>query len=230
MHADLVALSNLWQSDATIDSLKAEHEGLSAAVKAGAEARAGADVALTSARAALDAVRVQQRGTNRELDEYVGKRDATRRMIDGGTAPDYDAATRQLARCAEIVDQLETRALEELEAEDAARAALAAAEEAVATATRRHEEARAALTARDAPIRAELAAVLPRREEAWAALPPDLRAPYTELRRKKRRALVNTVDGICQSCSMRVPANKVNEVALHKAVHACPGCGGFLLP
>jgi len=230
MHADLVALSNVWQSDVTIDTLKAEHEGLSAALKSAVEDKAGAEQARTQAKAALDAVHGRQRATNRELDEYTGKREATRRMIDGGTAPDYDAATRQLARCTEIVDQLETRALEELEEEDAAKATLAAAEEAVATTTRRQDEARAALGARDAPLRTELAATLPKRELAWSALPADLRAPYTELRRKRRRALVNTVDGICQSCSMRVPANKVNEVALHKAVHACPGCGGFLLP
>jgi predicted nucleic acid-binding Zn-ribbon protein len=230
LHPDLVAISNVWQPDAAIDALKAEHEGLSAAVKKAIEAKGSAEAAKAAAQAAVDTLRTETRANTRELEEYVAKRTSTERMINDGSAPDYAAAERQLAKCSEIVDQLETRALELMETEDSARAALAAATDAVAQATHTLDEARAALGTRDAPLRAELAALLPRKEAAWAQLHHDLRAPYSELRRKKRRVLVNTVEGVCQTCQMRVPANKVNEVALGKALHVCPGCGGYLLP
>lgn len=230
MHPDLVAISNIWQPDSTMDALRAEHETLTASVRRWIEGKAAAEAARAAAIATADAVKVEQRGNARELEEYVQKRKSTQKMIDEGTAPDYAAAERQLARCTEIVDQLETAALELMEREDAARTTLAAATEALATATKSLAEARAALAERDAPIRAELTALLPKRDEALAQLHLDLRAPYAELRRKKKRALVNTVDGVCQSCQMRVPANKVNEVALGKALHVCPGCSGWLLP
>ncbi len=230
MHPDLVAISNIWQPDSTMDALRAEHEALTAAVKRALEAKASAEAAHIAAVATADKVKVEQRANGRELEEYVQKRRATQRMIDEGTAPDYAAAERQLAKCGEIVDQLETAALELMERDDHARITLAAAVESVATTTKALAEARAALAGRDGPIRAELTALLPKRDEALALLHIDLRAPYAELRRKKKRALVNTVDGVCQSCQMRVPANKVNEVALGKALHVCPGCSGWLLP
>lgn len=230
LHPDLVAISNVWQPDAAMDALRAEHEALSSAVKRAIEAKAAANAAQLAAQAAVDQLRTEQRANTRDLEEYVQKRKSTQKMINEGTAPDYAAAERQLAKCSEIVDQLETAALELMEREDTTRAALLAAEEAVTTTTRTLAEARAALASRDAPIRAELAALLPRRDAALAELHPDLRAPYAELRRKKKRALVNTVDGVCQNCQMRVPANKVNEVALGRALHVCPGCNGWLLP
>lgn len=230
MHADLVALSNVWQVDVVQDALRAEHEGLVAAVKAAQTALAAATADVAATRAAADAAHSALRATNRELDEYGQKRDTTRKMIDSGAAPNYEAAERQLAKCLEIIDGLETVALEQIEAEETTAGAASAAVKVEAEAKRTLEAARVALGARDAPIRTELKAALEKRGDAWALLPTDLHAPYSELRRRKRRVLVNTVDGVCQGCQMTVGANRVNEVALGKALHVCPGCHGYVLP
>lgn len=230
MHPDLVAISNVWQRDADTDRLKAEHGVLAGAVTSANTALAAGRARVTAAEAALAAVKEEERKNARQREDYGAKRDATQRMIDSGTAPDYDAATRQLESCIRIVDELETTALELLDRLDAAQAELAAARADVAAAEAALATARAALTARDADLRAELGRVLEAREAAWAELPHEYRTPYTDLRRRKRRALVNVVENTCTECSMRVPPQRLVEVQMARAVHTCPGCQGYILP
>lgn len=230
LHPDLVAISNLWQADVRVDALRGEHEQLVAAATAAIQANKDAVAARDAAKAALDAVKVDEHANTRELDGYAQKRDTTKRMIDEGTAPDYAAAERQLANCIAKVDELETIGLGLLDRIEAATAALTAAEEVRRGAEGAEREARAALAARDGSLRVELKAALATREGAWKELPGDYQIPYTELRRRKRVALVNVVDGTCAACHMRVPPQKLNEVQLQRAVHTCVGCGGYLLP
>jgi hypothetical protein len=220
----------VWQADVRVDTLKAEHERLSAVVAAAIQAQKDALAARDAAKIALDAVKAEDRHNSRELDSYVQKRNATKKMIDEGAAPDYAAAERQLARCRELVDELETTGLELIDRVEAATAALAAAEDACVKAALAEREAKQALAARDPGLRIELGAALKDREAAWAELPVDYRIPYSDLRRRKRVALVNVVDGICSTCHMAVAPQKVNEVQMKRAVHTCVGCGGYLLP
>jgi predicted nucleic acid-binding Zn-ribbon protein len=230
LHPDLVAISNLWQADVQVDTLRAEHEHLVSVATAAIKAHKDAVAARDAAKAALEATKTEDRANNRELDSYVQKRDTTKRMIDEGTAPDYAAAERQLARCRELVDDLETKGLELLDRLEAATKTLAEAEKARVKAEDDEREARKALGARDASLRVELTAALKVREAAWAELPPDYHVPYTALRQKKRIALVNVVEGSCSVCHMRVAPQKANEVQMKRAVHTCVGCGGYLLP
>ena len=213
-----------------MDALRAEHERLVGGATAAIQAHKDAVAAREAAKGALEAVKAEERVNNRELDSYVQKRDTTKRMIEQGTAPDYAAAERQLANCVAKVDDLETIGLELLDRIEAATAALAAAEEARKKAEAAESEARAALGARDAGLRVELTAALKDREAAWGELHADYHVPYAELRRRKRPALVNVVEGVCATCHMRVPPQKLNEVQLKRAVHTCVGCGGYLLP
>ena len=129
-----------------------------------------------------------------------------------------------------IIDELETKGLELLDVLEAAERTLKTTVKAQGEAEKVLADAKAALAARDGAIRTELAALTKPRAAAWAELPPDYHAPYQELRRRKRRALVNTVDGVCTQCSMKVPAQKLNEIQLGRAVHTCPGCQAYVLP
>lgn len=230
MHPELVAISNVWQADVVVDGLRAEHERLVAVTTAAIQAHKDATVARDAAKAALDALKVTERANNRELDSYVQKRNTTKLMLDDGSAPDYGAAERQLANCIAKVDELETIGLDLLDSVEAATAVLAAAEKALAESIAAESDARKALGARDAPLRVELTAALAAREAQWKHLPNDYHVPYNELRRRKRPALVNVQDNTCVVCHMRVAPQKLNEVQLDRAVHACVGCGGYLLP
>jgi predicted nucleic acid-binding Zn-ribbon protein len=230
VHPDLVAISNVWQRDAASDQLRAELDQLKDAVARGTAALAVARATRDAAAARVATLKDEERKLGRELDEYVQKRRSTQALIDNGLAQDYAAAERQLARCAEIIDDLENRSLANLEATDDATAALNTATRELAKAEAELGAAQAALGGRDAPIRAELETLGKARDAAWPLVPAEYRAPYNELRRRKRPVLVNVVDGICARCHMRVPPQKVVEVQLKKAVHFCPGCQGYLLP
>jgi predicted nucleic acid-binding Zn-ribbon protein len=192
---------------------------------------ARADQAVVAAVATRDKVTGETRANDRELAGYVEKRDRTRKMIETGSAPDYAAAEKQLAGCSAVIDELETKALELMEAADAARAALAAAEKAKIDASNALAEARKALAARDAPIRAELLVQIEKQKVAAVELPADHRVPYSELRRKKRPALVNIDDaGNCSHCSTKIPLQTVAEARSGKALVTCRGCSGWILP
>jgi predicted nucleic acid-binding Zn-ribbon protein len=231
MHADLVAISNLWAADSTIDRLRAEHEVLTAAVRGAMEQLTRAEAAIVAAGSLRDKVVADTRANDRELAGYVEKRDRTRKMIETGSAPDYAAAERQLAQCLAIVDELETKALELMEAADAAKSALATAEKEKEKIAGQLDAARRALAGRDGPIRAELTEAAVRSKVAAGELPDDYRVPYAELRRKKRPALINiSATGTCSHCSTKLPAQKVVEAQMGRAVNACPGCGGWMLP
>ncbi|MDP2309801.1 MAG: hypothetical protein Q8P18_27525 [Pseudomonadota bacterium] len=230
MHPDLAAISNVWQADVRVDTLRAEHEHLVATVTTAIQAHKDAVAARDAAKIALDTVRSSERVNNRELDSYAQKRDVTKRMLDDGSAPNYAIAERQLANCIALVDELETKGLDLLDGIDKATVALAEAEKARVGAEADERAARQALAARDAPLRVELTAALQARERVWSELPPLYHDSYSELRRRKRVALVNVDDGSCSACHMRVAPQKLNEVLMKKAVHTCVGCGGYLLP
>lgn len=230
MQSDLVAISNVWTPDSALDHLRAELEGLQGTLARAEKVLADAVATRAAAVAHLDELQKRERANARELDTYAQKRDATRKMIEGGTAPDYAAAERQLANCLAKVDELETIGLELLDQLDAGRDAIKAADRAITTATLDRDDAKAALTAREPGLRAEAADAHGKRTAAWAQLPHELRGPYEDLRRKRRPALVNTEEGICTTCHTHVGQQRIAEVALGRAVHKCPGCGGWILP
>lgn len=59
----------------------------------------------------------------------------------------------------------------------------------------------------------------------------DYRGAYAELRRRKRSAIINVLDdGTCSSCGANLPRQRVNDTRLDRGVHACVGCGGWILP
>ena len=230
MHPDLVLISNLWSCDSTIDRLKAEYEALVAANATTTTALAEAEKKLAENTSRLDGIRSQERTKTREMEEYQQRRVSTQRMIDTGTTPNYAASEKQLAQTIQIIDGLETELLELMEQREAAekeqKALIKEREQAVAA----REKAARAKIEREPGLRAEMAAILPKKEEAAKAMPAEYRNHYAELRRKKRVALVNVDGEICQSCSMAVPPQRIVETRMLRAVHTCPGCQGYLLP
>ena len=230
MHADLVAISNLWHIDSANDRLRAEHEALTSAVRSADAGLKEAEAAATAAVAQQESVRQSTRKNDRELADYVERRDRTRAMIEGGSAPDYEAAERQLAQSLEIIDRLETVALDLMEATEAADRAIAETRRTVSLSQVALSTGREALAARDAAIRSELTVLIAERLPVASLLPIEFRAQYAQQRQRKKAALVNTEGNVCRTCQTIIPAQRVLETAIFRAVHACPGCGGWLLP
>ncbi len=230
MHPDLVLISNLWQIDHQCDLLRAEHEALANAVRAADAAVKGVEAQLSAIAVQRDDATQRTRKNDRELADYVDKRDRTGKMIDTGTAPDYAAAVKQLAQVLEIVDRLETGALELMEAVEALEEARASAQRELESGKRALVVARTALATRDRPVRAELTELLESRPDAADDVPAEYQSAYAYQRQRKRPALVNTHEQMCQTCQTRIPGQRIVETTLARAVHTCPGCAGWLLP
>jgi len=229
VHADLVAISNLYAADRAIDTLRGEHESLSSAVRAARDAVASAEASVKLNEGAVATVVAAQRATDRELEDYIDKKKRAQKLIDTG-AGDYAAAERQVAQCAAIIDQLETRSLELMDQRDGAESVLVSSRRELAGRQAELEAARGKLAARDAPIRAELAAAFEHQRAVSPQLPASYRLHYDDLRRRKRIVLINVDDGCCSACAMRIPPQKFVEVQKFRAVHTCVGCGGYILP
>ena len=230
MHRDLIEVSNVWQCDARIDALRAEHEELNRTIKAADQAVLLANSACTEAERALAAAKDADRANTRELDSYTEKRNSTRQMINTGTAPDYALAERQLANVAARIDALENTGLELIDVLESAQARLKSSETDRRDAEAALSAAKADLSAKDGPIRKELGEILPRREAAWEQMHPELKPMYLDQRRKKKRALVNVVEKTCSVCSTFVPPQVWLDTDSGKESHRCTGCGGWILP
>ncbi len=231
MHEELVRLSNVWQADVAADRARARLAALAKGVEHATRVHHEAEAARRDARAERDALVADERANGRELDRWTITRDASRRMLADGTAPDWGAVERQLAAANAQVDALETRGLELLDAMERAARSIANTERLLVRAAEALEEVRRALATETPTLEAEAAEGRARRDEAWAVLPSHLRGAYEDHRRRRRAALVNTTEaGTCASCSMLVPRQRIVETHLGKALHTCPGCSGWLLP
>jgi predicted nucleic acid-binding Zn-ribbon protein len=230
MHPSLVLISNLWQCDASIDRLKAEFDSLVGSLNRATAELAELDKKLEALHTRITASTKEEREKNRESEELQERRKNTQRMIDTGTTPNYAASERQLAQIAGLLDTLDTRLLELMDIQEAAAKEKKELEKERDKVAATREQLAAARAQREAPLRAEMAVQLAKREVAAKEFPREWNGHYEELRRKRRPALVNVVEGICSSCSMLVTPQRVVETMMGRAVHVCPGCQGFLLP
>lgn len=230
MHPDLALISDVWGYDRQLDQHRAEIERLAADVTRAERESAAADQRLADARPPLAALKDQERVKGRELEQYQEQRDRTRRMIETGATPNYAASEKQLQQTGAIIDRLETEILDLMDRREAAERALRILERDQAAAQQARAAAQQARAEREPGLRAGIADLLPKREAAWREVPGDWRSPYEELRRKRRPALVNIEEGVCQSCQMRITPQWAIDVRMGRAVHQCPGCRGFLLP
>lgn len=227
MHQDLFDLRNLWAIDKEMDQLKAAAAGLAEGLEK-AKARV---VRLTDELAAANTqvadLRDQERQVNRKLQDYVGRRDKTKKMIDEGRAPDFLAAERQFNKCAELADEAEFALLELMEAREAGEADIARIEMALKEATvRKDHKAKAQADGRP-PIAAKYQSLVPKKKERWAGLAQDLQRGYADLRRRGLPVLVDVIDGCCGNCRMTVNPQHAIEVELGKRAHVCRGCNAW---
>jgi predicted nucleic acid-binding Zn-ribbon protein len=229
MHDDLVLISNLYQADVAADRARAALAGLE---KAEADANAERDACtreLAAQHASFAALQDQARVNEQDLARWTETRATTQRRLDTGP-PDWVTAERQLSAAVARIDTLETEGLALLDAIDAAQAAVTRAQRALQAAEATLTDRSHARTAQSPALEAARDAALARRAEAAEALPLAYRGTYADLRRRRKPALVNVVDGQCSACAMRVPPQRMVETQTDAAVHTCPGCTAYLLP
>jgi predicted nucleic acid-binding Zn-ribbon protein len=230
MHQDLVSIIELWRNLHQAEKLQAERVACVEARIKGLEVQAEAKTQAEAARVALDEVRTEERRVMRKLDAYRKRVRTTRTMIDEGKAPDYRLAEQQLRSCVQIVDELETEALELMESRDEAEQRHEEAQKAYEDAQRSVDTAQSHERERLPAIDAELESLDLARPPLEAALATEHRSPFRTLRARKRSAIAQLKDGACATCRYGAPSQVVNEINGHIRVHQCRNCGRFLLP
>ncbi len=224
MHVDLCGIRDLLAADRELDALKAEAKALADAVGDAREALAAAETALEAAIATREAAVRAERALNRRLDDYVGKRDRTRRLIDAGEAPDFAAAQKQFDQCATIVGDLEDELLEAMGARETAEAAEAGARRGLTRAREAVEARRGAQRDRRPAIEARYKALQPVRAAAAEAVTSAQLGHYTILRTRGQPVLVDIVGGACENCHVAPPPQTEVEVLREGRVHNCRSC------
>lgn len=224
MHVDLCGIRDLLAVDREQDALKAEAKALAAGLNQARTLHGDAESALEAAKQTRADATKEERRLNRKLEDYTGKRDRTKQLIDSGGAPDFATATKQLNQLIEIVDQLEYDLLEQMEARELAERGEARAERLLAEAADAVEVARTAQRARRPEIESRFGELRAARPGRWAELRHDEQVQYTGLRKKGLPVLVDVVDGACAHCHVEPPPQTVVEILRERRVHNCRNC------
>lgn len=228
MHADLVQLA---AADAEERQMKAADRAIANASERLAAARKAVEATTTTektAGAALAALRETERAVHKEIEGYRSSRQAAIRALEAG-AGNAEANERQRVKSEALLDEAETRALENLELQDPARASHAKAVAALAT-------AKATLAVAESEVPVEIgrqseihARHLAARDAALAPLDREHRERYLTLVQRRGTAVSYVRAGSCSACQMTVYQQHVTDI-LQGRIEPCKGCGRWLVP
>ena len=225
---DIERIARLALADQDLDHLDKELAHLRARIPSATVARDEARASLEAAKVRLTAAKQAERATAREVETYEKRKAGAQRALETGMG-DPDAAERQVAQCIQIIDDLENRELEEMEAIEEALVNLDAAEASLIGAEAFLVSETEAAPPEIATHEASRAVAQTERDQAWADVPKDLQLRYELVRKKKKYAAVELRDGYCLACRVHVPLQEASDVNRGLLKH-CHSCGRFLLP
>jgi predicted nucleic acid-binding Zn-ribbon protein len=227
MHEELFVIRDLNHIDGEIETARGALAKMIADVRATTDAINAAKKAIVETTASLDAVKEEERKLNRRMEEYILRRDRTKKLIDAGQAPDFLSAQRQLEQCAAIVDDLEVEVLEQMEHRETLEAQIATTEAQVVALREQDNRGRGAYTETSPGLKAEIAALTERRPALLDRLNPDYRRVYGDHHKAGRRALTHINYPVCAACHLEAPAQIIIEVEQGKRIRRCRGCDRF---
>jgi len=223
----LFRIRSLWKLDHGADEALREIRRLADRVRSTTAAIIASKELVQSTAAELEAVTAAERKLNRRMEEYILRRDKTRRMLDEGQVSDFITASRQLDQCTMIADDLELEVLEHMERMETLSEQLSMLKLHLAGERVADTEARAEYHERAPVLKAEAATLQAGRGAILALLFPEQQRGYATLRRYGLEPLTNIIDGTCKACHRRVPPQAALEVQSGKRIHTCRGCGRF---
>lgn len=223
-------LLELQELDSAIDRLEQRRQQLEAGTEL-AEARVAMEEAesrLGELRLALDAVAVEQRRLENEIDSMDQKTAADeKRLYDGSIAntKELEALQHEIASIKERKSRTEDELLERMERREDLESRAAVEQEAV-TAARSRVEAVGGDAVREHEL---VTAQLTERRAARDALVPEfdeeLLELYDDLRRQKRGVgAAALVDGVCQACHEKLSALELDRLKHTDGIKRCEYC------
>ncbi len=223
-------LLELQELDSAIDRLEQRRQQLEAGTEL-AEARVAMEEAesrLGELRLALDAVAVEQRRLENEIDS-MDQKDAAdeKRLYDGSIAntKELEALQHEIASIKERKSRTEDELLERMERREDLESRAAVEQEAV-TAARSRVDAVGGDAVREHEL---VTAQLTERRAARDALVPEfddeLLELYDDLRRQKRGVgAAALVDGVCQACHEKLSALELDRLKHTDGIKRCEYC------
>ncbi|HEU4528122.1 MAG TPA: C4-type zinc ribbon domain-containing protein [Actinomycetota bacterium] len=223
-------LLELQELDSAIDRLEQRRQQLEAGTEL-AEARVAMEEAesrLGELRLALDAVAVEQRRLENEIDSMDQKAAADeKRLYDGSIAntKELEALQHEIASIKERKSRTEDELLERMERREDLERRAAVEQEAV-TAARSRVEAVGGDAVRELEL---VTAQLTERRAARDVLVPEfdeeLLELYDDLRRQKRGVgAAALVDGVCQACHEKLSALELDRLKHTDGIKRCEYC------
>lgn len=179
-------------------------------------------------RAERTALAARQRELSREVESYEARRRSANQVLERGIG-DADAAERQIAQVTEKLDDLETEQLEGMERDEQLASQLAQAEKDAAEAEAFEKAERATHDERMKKLADRWAEILPLRKATLAEMDSLTADRYEGLVSRKGRAIADVVAGSCSACQMVVRQQHIADLQ-RDLMHACGGCGRWLLP
>ena len=175
----------------------------------------------------VSASKTTEHEAQRKAKRYQDRRSSAQRMLDQGMG-DPDAAQRQVEQCNEILDELDTDLLEQMECQDALDAQHAS-NAAARQATQDVQEAAAVSVPKIlADLSTKRAKVQSERDGTYAPLENDLKYKYEQLVVKKRTAVAILEKGVCSSCQIVVQNQQISDLK-RGLIKPCRGCHRWLI-
>jgi predicted nucleic acid-binding Zn-ribbon protein len=187
--------------------------------------------ALAAAQAALDAIAVQVRDSDRAREDHRARlRTREKELMSGRIRNPTD-----LMQMSEEVAHMKARFAEEEEAElrlmeeaDSAEAAVRSARAELDAALKTSADEEPSLRAQLEEWRDELTEVERDKEGVWAQVPPRDQAVYSRIR--VRPAVTRVANNQCSSCHVTVTSSGMQILRKGEALVQCENCGRILVP
>jgi hypothetical protein len=228
---NLKVLGDLQQQDTRIAGFEAEAARLPREM-------AAIEAALAEAKKSLDALRVRQdktrkdlRAKEKDLEVVATKRAKSEsRLYEVKTNKEYSAVLLEIEEIKQEKAEIEEQILALMELGERVAADIREAEQLHA---RREEQATrdvAEVGKRLAAVEAELASARAARAVRAAELPPGLLGDYDRIRRARGGVAVATVGAaaICGGCRVTIRPQAIQELRAAQALMLCESCGRFL--
>lgn len=187
--------------------------------------------AVTAARESLEAHDRELRGIESQIEDQEALLDRLNESSSQVVSKQaYDALVHETDGARESKSDLETRALEVMEAIDEAGSALADAEIAQSELAARATERRADIGASEERDQADRSASSERKTKQAERIDSRLLARYERIGLRRRPVVVVLVDTSCPACHIVVPPQRLIEIRRADEIYACGGCLRLLLP
>lgn len=231
----LVELLELQKVDSAVDRLEARRKNLPEQVELETleERLTELEKELGEQQAVVDEIAVRQRRLDHEIDSLRAKMAGEEAKLYSGTIgnpKELEDLRREIEALKRRVSTLEDMDLEVMEELEAAEKGLHALQAETGTVREAIEEATVLRDRASAEVKARLEAARDERSVRGPRIDPELLRLYEDIRAAKGGVgAAALVDGVCQGCHMRLPAQEYERVRHAEGLVRCDECRRILI-